>query len=541
MIGFSNVTKQHGSQVLFLGASFQINPGQKVGLVGPNGAGKSTIFRLIAGDEQVDKGSVEVPKRLSIGWFKQNVGDWKGRSALQETMSGATEVYALSQELARLEPLLEAWEDPNFDKVLEQYGEAQARFTDLDGYALEARAAEILAGLGLRQDQMDGDVGALSGGWKMRVALAKILLQKPDVMLLDEPTNYLDIESILWLEDFLRAYSGTVVMTCHDKEVMNRVVGRILEIDAGEILSYSGNYDFYQSQRALHAEQREAAYQRQQAMLEKEIRFIERFKGQPSKASAVQSRARKLEKIDRLAEPKRHVERSFRFRPCSRSGNEVVKVRGVHKAFGDKVVHDGLDLLVQRGDRIAIMGANGAGKSTLLKMMAGVSAPDEGSVALGASVDMAYYAQHQMEQLQAGRTILEELEAFAPTANIGTLRNLAGAFYFTGDDVEKKVDVLSGGEKARLAMAKILFTAPNLMILDEPTNHLDLATKKSLTKARANDGGTLVFVSHDRAFLASQATKVLELGGDEGPRLYPCGYEEYVATTGRSAPGMREL
>jgi len=541
MIAFSNVTKQHGPQVLFLNVSFQINPGERVGLVGPNGAGKSTVFRLIAGEESVDAGSIDLPKKLGLGWFKQNVGDWKGRSALEETMSGAGEVYRLSQELLRLEPLLEDWESPDFDKVLGQYGEVQERFTDLDGYALEARAAEILGGLGLSQEQMDGDVGELSGGWKMRVALAKILLQQPEVMLLDEPTNYLDIESILWLEGFLQRFKGTVIMTCHDKEVMNRVVTRILEIDGGEILSYSGNYDFYEAQRVLHAEQREAAYQRQQAMMAKEIRFIERFKGQPSKASAVQSRAKKLDKIDKLAEPKRHVERSFKFKPCRRSGNEVVKIQAISKAYGERVVHDGLDLLVGRGDRIAIMGANGAGKTTLLKMMAGVTSPDQGEVKIGASVDMAYFAQHQMEQLDGKRTILQELEAFAPTANIGTLRNLAGAFYFTGDDVEKSVSVLSGGERARLAMAKILFSTPNLMLLDEPTNHLDIATKRSLVKALSNYEGTLVFVSHDRDFLRAQANKILELGGPDGPRLYPCGYDEYVATTGRSAPGMREL
>ncbi len=539
MIAFSNVSKQHGSQILFLNASFQVNPGEKVGLVGPNGAGKSTIFRLVAGEEGPDKGGIEVPKKLTIGWFKQDVGDWKGRSVLAETMSAAGEVSRLAAELARLEPLLEQWEAPDFDKVLERYGEVQERFSDLGGYSLEARAAEILAGLGLRQDQMTADVGELSGGWKMRVALAKILLSKPDVMLLDEPTNYLDIESILWLEDFLRGFAGTVIMTCHDKDVMNRVVGRILEIDGGEILSYSGNYDFYEEQRALQAEQREAAYQRQQAMMAKEIRFIERFKGQPSKSSAVQSRAKKLDKIDKLAEPKRRVERTFKFRDCKRSGNEVIKVKGVRKAYGSKVIHDDLELMVRRGERWAVMGANGAGKTTLLKMMAQVSTPDAGEVELGASVDMAYFAQHQMEQLDGSRTIMQELEAFAPAANIGTLRNLAGAFQFTGDDVDKPISVLSGGEKARLAMAKIMYRAPNLMILDEPTNHLDIETKNSLMKALSKYEGTLVFVSHDRAFLRGQANMVLELGGEEGPRVYPGSYDEYVTVTGRSAPGMR--
>ncbi len=329
MISFSNVTRQHGAQVLFVGASFQIDPGEKVGLVGPNGAGKTTLFRLIVGEEDPDEGSVDRPKRLSVGLFRQDVGDWRGRTVLAETIDAAGEVAELGRELAALEARLGDVDADDFDRVLERYGEVQDRFASLGGYDLEARAAAILAGLGLSQAQITGDVGALSGGWKMRVALARILLQRPDVMLLDEPTNHLDIESILWLEAFLRGYPGTVVMTCHDRDVMNRVVGRILEIDGGEIRSYSGDYDFYEAERALDAAHREASYARQQAMLAKEIRFIERFKGQPSKASQVQSRARKIDKIERIDPPKRFVERDFSFKRCARSGDEVIKVRGV--------------------------------------------------------------------------------------------------------------------------------------------------------------------------------------------------------------------
>ncbi len=538
MITFAGVTKQYGPQVLFIDASLRIDPGEKIGLVGPNGAGKTTVFRLILGEESADEGAIERPKRLTVGCFRQDVGDWKGRTALAETVSAAGEVAELGQELAGLEARLEGVDAPDFDAVLERYGEVQQRFTELGGYDLEARAAAILAGLGLTNEQVGQDIGHLSGGWKMRVALAKILLQRPDVMLLDEPTNYLDLESILWLEAFLRDYPGAVVMTCHDRDVLNRVVTRILEIDGGQIRSWSGDYDFYERERAIAETRLAAEYEKQQAMLAKELRFIERFRAQPSKASQVQSRAKKVDKIERVEPPRRIVERKFEFRACARAGDEVVKVRSLKKAYGPKVIYGGFDLLVRRGERWAVMGENGAGKSTLLKMIAGATPPDSGSVDLGANVAMAWFAQHQMEQLTSDRTILEELMAFAPVANLGTLRNLAGAFGFSGDDVDKPIYVLSGGEKSRLALAKIFYSAPNLMVLDEPTNHLDLATKRALVKALGSYEGTLVFVSHDRAFLRGLANRVIELS-PAGPRAYPGTYDEYVAATGREAPGMR--
>jgi ATPase subunit of ABC transporter with duplicated ATPase domains len=538
MISLSNITKQYGAQVLFVGASFQLDPGEKVGLVGANGAGKTTIFRLILGEESADEGHVERPKKLTIGCFRQDVGDWRGRTVLDETIAAAGEVSVLAGELAHLEARLGDVDADDFDRVLERYGEVQQRFSDLGGYDLPSRAAAILAGLGLTQEQMAEDVGLLSGGWKMRVALAKILLARPDVLLLDEPTNYLDIESILWLEQFLREYPGAVLMTCHDRDVMNRVVRRIVEIDGGEVRSYSGNYDFYEAQRALDAAQREAAYERQAAMLAKELRFIERFKAQPSKASQVQSRARKVEKIERIEPPRRIVERNFDFRACARAGDEVVRVRGLRKAFGAKVVHDGLELLVRRGERWAVMGENGAGKTTLLKMIAGVTHPDAGDVQLGANVELGWFAQHQMEQLGGDRTVLEELEAHAPAANQGVLRGLAGAFQFSGDDVDKPIKILSGGEKARLALAKIFYSAPNLMVLDEPTNHLDLVTKKALLRALSRYEGTLIFVSHDRNFLRAAANRILELAPGRA-HLHVGDYDTYVRDRGAEAPGMR--
>jgi len=540
MISFSNVSKQYGGQILFVDASFFVGDGEKVGLVGANGCGKSTIFRMITEEEHPDDGLVDRPKRMTIGYFRQDVGDLKGRTVLAETLAGAGEAGALGEELKALELKLNDHEAPDFAEAVDRFSEAQARFQELGGYDLEARAHAILAGLGFETAQVDGDVGALSGGWKMRVALAQILLAQPDALLLDEPTNYLDIESIIWLEGFLRAYRGAVLMTCHDKDVLNRVVKKIVEIDGGDVKSYSGDYDFYEEQRAIAAKQAEAQYERQQAMLAKEQAFIDRFKARASHAAQVQSRVKKLEKIEKIEPPRRIIEKTFDFKKAARGGDDVIKVEKVAKQYGEKVVHDGTSLLVRRNERWAVMGENGSGKTTLLKMMAGALTPDKGSVAIGASVQMGYFAQHQMEQLTGDRTIIEELVAHSPTTNLGTLRSLAGAFGFHGDDHDKPIRILSGGEKARLALAKILFDAPNLLVLDEPTNHLDLVTKRALVKSLSQYEGTIVFVSHDRAFLRSIATRILELSKDGKVHVYGGSYDEYVAATGREAPGMRQ-
>ncbi|MFT3692855.1 MAG: ABC-F family ATP-binding cassette domain-containing protein [Kofleriaceae bacterium] len=538
MIAFAGVSKQYGGQILFVDAQFQINPSEKVGLVGPNGAGKSTVFRLIVGEEHPDDGNVEKPKKLTLGYFRQDVGDLKGRSILAETCAGAGEVAKLADELAVLTAKMETGED--LEQTVERFSDVQARYQDLGGYELEARAQEILAGLGFHQEQMQNDIGTLSGGWKMRVALAQILLARPELLLLDEPTNYLDLESILWLEQFLKDYTGTVVMTCHDKAIMNRVVGKIVEIDGGELRTYTGNYDFYEKMRAEEAVRREAAYARQQAMLAKESRFVERFKTHVAKAAQVQSRLKKLDKIEKIAEPKRIVEKQFEFNKPSRSGDDVVKLDKLSKAYGTRAIHKDLTLTVRRGERWAVMGENGAGKSTLLKMIAGQLAPDSGSATIGAAVKMGYYAQHVMDGLEGDRTVLEELQEHAPLANQGTLRNLAGMFGFSDDDVFKPVTVLSGGEKARVALAKIMYDAPNLLVLDEPTNHLDIVTKRALVQSLANYEGTLVFVSHDRQFLSALATRVLELSVGGPPRIYGGSYDEYVQSTGHEAPGMRQ-
>jgi ATPase subunit of ABC transporter with duplicated ATPase domains len=538
VIRLDQISKQHGPQILFVEASAAIFRGEKVGLVGPNGAGKSTVFRLIMKEESADEGQVSVDRGVTIGYFSQDVGEMAGRPTVAEVMAGAGQVATVAAELEQLEKALA---DPeraaDLDALLARFGEVQARFDELGGYALEARAREILAGLGFSQEMMDGDVGKLSGGWKMRVALARILLMRPDGMLLDEPSNHLDIESIIWLESFLADYEGALLMTSHDREFMNRVVSRIIEIDGGALTSYSGNYDFYERQRAVNEAQAEAAYQRQQAMLAKEMRFIERFKAQAAKAAQVQSRVKKLDKIDKVEPPKRRKTLTFEFPPCPRSGEDVVRIEKMAKHYGARVIYDGLDLTIRRKDRWAVMGINGAGKSTLLKLVAGAATPDGGNVDLGANVKLGYFAQHAMEVLQPASTVFEVLEEAFPLANVGSLRTLAGCFGFSGDDIDKNCRVLSGGEKARLVLARIMYDRPNFLVLDEPTNHLDVATKDMVVRSLADYEGTMLFVSHDRQFLARLSTRVLELT-DDGPRAYPGGYLEYVTRSGHEAPGV---
>ena len=543
MIAFSNLNKQYGKQLIFVDANFQLNPGDKVGLVGPNGAGKTTLFRMIVNEEAPDEGDVTVPKKLTIGYFRQDVDEMKGRSVLDEAIAGSGRVGDLHHEL---EALQQALEDParfdEMDKILERFGEVQEEYEHLNGYTLEAQAREVLHGLSFKDDQIDGDVGALSGGWKMRVALARVLLGRPDVLLMDEPTNHLDLESIIWLESFLRAYQGSLLMTSHDREFMNRLVTKIAEIDSGEIITYSGNYDFYEKERAIRETNQQAAFGRQQAMLAKEQRFIERFKTHAAKAAQVQSRIKALDKIDKIELPKKRQVVRFEFRAPTRSGDQVAVIEDLHKAYGPRVIYDGLSLTIRRGERWAVMGRNGAGKPTLLKMIAGASDPDSGTVRLGASLNMGYFAQQSLDILNPELTIFEQLQNDFPMDSIGSLRSLAGAFQFSGDDVDKRIRALSGGEKSRLAMARMLFNPPNFLVLDEPTNHLDLATKEMLVEALKDFEGTMIFVSHDRTFLRGLGTRVLELGGESGtervPRVYPGTYIEYVTALGHEAPGI---
>jgi ATPase subunit of ABC transporter with duplicated ATPase domains len=543
MIYFSGIHKQYGKQLVFVDASFQLNPGEKVGLVGPNGAGKTTLFRMVVGEEAPDEGDVSVPKKMTIGYFRQDVEEMSGRSVLDEAIAGSGRAGDLHHEL---EALQKAMEDParadEMDKILDRFGHVQEEYEHLGGYTLEAQAREVLHGLSFHDDQIDGDVGALSGGWKMRVALARVLLGRPQVLLMDEPTNHLDIESIIWLEQFLKSYDGALLMTSHDREFMNRIVSKIAEIDSGEIITYSGNYDFYERERTIRETNQQAAFARQQSMLAKEQRFIERFKTHAAKAAQVQSRIKALDKIEKIELPKKRQVVKFDFRVPPRSGDQVAVIEDLHKSYGPRTIYDGFSMIIRRGERWAVMGRNGAGKSTLLKMISGAAEPDSGNVTLGASLKMGYFAQQALDVLDPDLTVIEQLQKDFPQDGLGSLRSLAGAFQFSGDDVDKKIRSLSGGEKSRLAMARMLYDPPNFLVLDEPTNHLDLATKEMLVEALKDFQGTMIFVSHDRTFLRGLGSRVLELGGESGtdrtPRLYPGSYVEYVQTLGHEAPGV---
>ncbi len=547
MIHFVDVSKQYGKQVLFVEASFQLNAGEKAGLVGPNGAGKTTVFRMIVGEEAPDEGSVTLPKRLTFGYYRQDIGEMSGRSVLDEAIAGSGNLGELHHELKDLEA---AMSDPeragDMDRILDRFGHVQEEYERGGGYDLEARAREILRALAFEDAQVDGDVGALSGGWKMRVGLARILLGRPDVLLMDEPTNHLDIESILWLERFIRDYPGAVLMTCHDKDFMNRIVDRIIEIDGGEFTTYTGDYDFYVRERAIANANREAQHARQQAMLAKERRFIERFQTHAAKAAQVQSRVKKLEKIERVELPRQRKVVDFKFRQPPRSGEDVVELKSVRKAYGERVVFDEFDLDIRRTERWCVMGRNGAGKSTLLKLVVGAVRPDTGTVRLGASLRVGYFAQQALDLLDAELTVFEQIQKDFPLESQGVLRNLLGAFQFSGTDVDKPIRVLSGGEKSRLVLARMLFEPPNLLVLDEPTNHLDLETKEMLVASLHDFEGTMLFVSHDRTFLKGLSNRVLELRpGDaaagvpaQPPLPYLGSYVEFVERTGSEAAGV---
>ena len=540
MISFSSVSKQYGKQVLFVDASFQLNPGEKAGLVGPNGAGKSTLFRMIMGEEQPDEGVISLPKKLSVGYFRQEVDEMAGRPVLDEAIAGSGRLGDLHHELMDLQHAMADPETADFEAVLERFGHVQEEYQHLGGYELEAKARACLQGLGFDDAQIDGDVGALSGGWKMRVSMAKVLLGSFDVLLLDEPTNHLDIESILWLEAYLKGVDATLLMTSHDRDFLNRVVSKVLEIDGGDITTYSGNYDFYVRERDIREANQAAAYERQQAKLAKEQRFIERFSAHAAKAAQVQSRVKALEKIERIELPKKRRVVKWEFRTPQRSGDDVAMLKGLCKAYGDRVLYRDFDFHIRRGERWCVMGRNGAGKSTLLKMVSGALEPDAGEVRLGASLKLGYFAQQSLDLLDPQLTVLEQLQKDFPLEGLGVLRNLLGAFQFSGDEVDKPIRALSGGEKSRLVMARMLLYPPNFLVLDEPTNHLDLATKEMLIEALKDFEGTMLFVSHDRTFLKGLANRVLELGGEEHerPELYGGSYLEYVEKTGREAPGV---
>jgi ATP-binding cassette subfamily F protein 3 len=543
MIHFTNVRKQYGEQILYQNASFQVRPGDKIGLVGPNGAGKTTVFRIITGSEGTEGGSVSFSDKLVIGYFSQDVAEMKGRSVLEEVKAGVGRVSELAKKIAECERKLQGLDgelsDDEMMKVVEQYGEYQLEFEARDGYTLEPRIKEILSGLGFTLEDFDRPVEAFSGGWKMRIELSKILALNPDVLLADEPTNHLDMESIMWLEEWLKKFKGALVMTSHDREFMNRSVNRIIEVANKTITTYSGNYDFYLREREIRLEQLLASARKQADMLAKEEEFIARFAARASHAAQVQSRVKKLEKIERIEIPAEEKTINFEFPTPPRSGTEVVKFQSLEKSYARadgsaKNVFSGLTGQVQRLDKVAVVGVNGAGKSTLLKIMAGATEPTNGTCVVGPSVRIGYFSQSALDVLDPNKTIFDEVADRIPGATVGYVRNLLGAFLFSNDDVNKKIGILSGGEKSRVVLATILATPVNFLILDEPTNHLDIRSREVLLEGIQRFEGTVILVSHDRHFLRSIATRVFEI--DHGSLLpYEGNFDYYLSKTTRFA------
>jgi ATP-binding cassette subfamily F protein 3 len=538
MIHLTNITRQHGTNILFKEASFQITAGSRSGLVGPNGAGKSTIFRLITGEENLDGGEISCNKKTVIGYFSQEVGEMSGRSALAEVMAASARTMKIGAEIKVMEAAMcEPMEDDALATLLERYGDAQEEFEHRGGYDLENRAQAVLTGLGIGPEDYQRPVESFSGGWKMRIALAKILTINPDVLLLDEPTNHLDVESIVWLECWLSTeFTGAVVMTSHDREFMNRLVTRIVEVGKGTITTYGGNYDFYLREREVRREQLLASHRRQQEMLSKEEDFIARFAARASHAAQVQSRVKKLEKIERIKVPAEQKVIKFEFPEPPRSGDDVAKVERLAKSWpveagADKSVFSGVSGLIRRGEKVAVVGVNGAGKSTFLKCLAGQTEPTSGTMTIGANVNLGYFSQHSMDLLDPKKSVFETVQDVMPMVSIGVIRNLCAAFLFQGDDVDKRINRLSGGEKSRLVLAMLLAKPINFLVLDEPTNHLDIQSREVLLDALKNFAGTVILVSHDRHFLRSLVNRVFEI--DHGEMIpYEGNYEYYLQKSG---------
>ncbi|MFP5459527.1 MAG: ABC-F family ATP-binding cassette domain-containing protein [Bacteriovoracia bacterium] len=540
MIAVSDITKSHSGHTLYAGASFQIKPGEKIGLVGPNGAGKTTFFRLIVGEEKPDTGSISMPSGWRVAYFSQSVGEMKGRSALAEVMAGDPHIVKLKEELDDLQAQLDnAYADPDnapdddwLAGVLEKLGDAQTAFEQRGGFDLETRAQEVLTGLGIGPDRFNTPVEHFSGGWKMRIALAKVLITKPDVILMDEPTNYLDLETILWLEAWLKAFQGGILMTSHDRWFMNSIVNKIVEVRHGAVTTYTGNYDFYERERNIRREQLEAQKDRQDAMLKKEEEFIAKFAARASHAAQVQSRVKKLDKIERVEVAPDEMAIQFEFPQAPRGGNDVVVIENLGKVWKredgvENRVFSGLSATVRRQEKLAVVGVNGAGKSTLLKMVTGDVEATEGKVKTGEGIKLGYFGQFTLDVLKPENTVWDEVKNYVPLMSDGAVRSLLAAFLFRGDDVEKKVKFLSGGEKARLVLAGILATPKNLLVLDEPTNHLDIRSREILLDALKAYDGTIMLVSHDRHFLRELCNRVWEV--DKGViRQFPGTYKEWL-------------
>jgi ATP-binding cassette subfamily F protein 3 len=534
MVNLSNIKLAYGERIIFRNGTFLVRPNDKIGLVGPNGSGKTSLFRIISGAEHPDEGTVSIESGKSVGYFSQDVGEMKGHSALTEVLKGAGDIFSIGEELTDLEhKMCESMDDDAMDKLMNRYGELQMEYQSKGGYTLENDGKAILNGLGIGSDRWDDPVESFSGGWKMRIALARILLQNPDILLIDEPTNHLDVETIVWLEEWLKEFKGSLVMTSHDREFMTRICNRTIEIASGEITMYSGDYDFYMRERVIRREQLVASRKKQDAMLAKDEEFIARFAARASHAAQVQSRVKKIEKIERVLIPPEPKVMKIRLKELKRSGDIVVSMdklgkRWPLKSGGELSVFSGITGTIERTNKIALTGVNGAGKSTLLKVISQQTESTEGSCSLGGSVSMGYFSQYSSDLLNPDNTIFEEVSAQLPDETMGSIKNLLGAFQFSGDDTDKKIAILSGGEKSRVVLACLMARPLNFLIFDEPTNHLDIASREVLLEALQQYEGTLIIVSHDRYFLKHLVNRVFEI--DHGKmNVYEGDYDYYLS------------
>jgi ATP-binding cassette subfamily F protein 3 len=527
MLSLSGITKAYGGRTLFADVSLQINRADRIGLVGPNGAGKSTLFSIILGTLEPDDGKISKERGASVGYLPQEtavVGD-------ETVIEIAT---AITHDFIKLRRIIKAWEADHPVEALHSediHDDAHDRFNELGGYRLEAKAKQILAGLSFRESDFDRPARELSGGWVMRAHLARLLVQEPDLLMLDEPTNHLDLEALLWFQGYLQSYPGAILVISHDREFLNRLVGGIVEIRQSKLLRYRGNYDEYLEQRAAHEEQMLAAYKNQQREIGQLMDFVNRFRAKASKAAQAQSKLKQVERMDKIEAPTSDDRKvSFSFPQPQRSGQRVITLENIHQAYGDKVVYRGMDFLAERDQRIVLVGPNGAGKSTLLKILAEVIVPQSGVRTLGHNVKAGYYSQNRVEMLNPSRTVFEEASDTPQRVTEQFIRTLLGCFLFQGDDVFKKVGVLSGGEKSRLALVKLLLDPPNLLLMDEPTTHLDMASIDALAYALEQFQGTLIFISHDVYFIRALANHVVHVNAG---RLtpYPGGYQYYLDKT----------